>query len=114
MFLILLVVRNVGVGTASMIARIGSMLAPFVLSLKEVNTAYPAIILGILPLVGAVLVLFLPETQGFVEYFIYSSMEIHHILQRNVQYFYIFSSNLDIHYRLQLKMQKILGEKSKK
>lgn len=64
------VVRNVGIGTASMIARIGSMVAPFILSLKEVSPVYPAIILGVMPLVGAVLVLLLPETQGFVERFL--------------------------------------------
>lgn len=52
-----------------MIARIGSMVAPFILSLKEVSTVYPAVILGIMPLIGAVLVLLLPETQGFVQIF---------------------------------------------
>lgn len=61
---LVIVVRNVGVGTCSMIARVGSMVAPFVLSLREVNTAFPAIIMGIISLIGAVLALFLPETQG--------------------------------------------------
>lgn len=56
-----------------MIARVGSMVAPFVLSLKEVNAAFPAIILGVLPLVGAALVLLLPETQGFVSIYFYHS-----------------------------------------
>lgn len=69
------VVRNVGVGTASMIARIGSMVAPFVLSMKEMNIAYPAIVLGLMPLLGAILVLFLPETQGFVTRFIYNLLQ---------------------------------------
>lgn len=58
------VVRNIGVGTASMIARIGSMVAPFVISLKVSSEIYPPIIFGIIPIIGAVLVLFLPETRG--------------------------------------------------
>lgn len=66
---VVVVVRNVGIGTASMIARIGSMVAPFILSLKLVSPVYPAVILGVMPLIGAVLVLLLPETQGFVEWF---------------------------------------------
>lgn len=47
-----------------MIARIGSMLAPFVLSLRVLSTIYPPIIFGIIPVLGAFLVLLLPETQG--------------------------------------------------
>lgn len=58
------VVRNVGIGAASMIARIGSMAAPFVISLKVFHPAYPPIVLGIIPIVGAMLVFLLPETQG--------------------------------------------------
>lgn len=58
------VVRNVGVGTASMIARVGSMIAPFVIALKSVNVAYPPIALGVIPIIGALLVLLLPETKG--------------------------------------------------
>lgn len=85
------VVRNVGIGTASMIARIGSMVAPFVLSLKEVNTAYPAIILGIMPLIGAALVLFLPETQGFVEYFLFFSIQfISAMFLKHFHFFVLF------------------------
>lgn len=62
------VVRNAGIGTASMIARIGSMVAPFILSMKghvqSEPKSYPAIILGIIPILGAILVVFLPETRG--------------------------------------------------
>lgn len=58
------VVRNVGVGAASMIARIGSMVAPFIISLKPISAAYPPIIFGIVPIIGAALVLLLPETKG--------------------------------------------------
>lgn len=47
-----------------MIARIGSMVAPFVISLKVVSEIYPPIIFGIIPIIGALLVLFLPETRG--------------------------------------------------
>lgn len=58
------VVRNVGIGTASMIARVGSMVAPFVIALKTTNPHIPPLALGILPIVGALLVLLLPETRG--------------------------------------------------
>lgn len=58
------VVRNIGVGTASMIARIGSMLAPFLLDLKQINEKLPPIVFCVIPLIGAGLVLFLPETSG--------------------------------------------------
>lgn len=58
------VVRNVGVGTASMVARVGSMIAPFLLSMKYYSISLPPIILGIIPIIGALLVLFLPETCG--------------------------------------------------
>ncbi|XP_058823488.1 organic cation transporter protein isoform X2 [Topomyia yanbarensis] len=58
------VVRNVGIGTASMIARIGSMLAPFVAGMGVVAHWLPPVIFGLTPLVGAFFVFFLPETQG--------------------------------------------------
>ncbi|CAG5095248.1 Similar to Orct2: Organic cation transporter-like protein (Drosophila melanogaster) [Cotesia congregata] len=58
------VVRNIGVGTSSMCARIGSMVAPFVVSLSLVRGFLPPLIFGTFPLIGAVLALFLPETNG--------------------------------------------------
>ena len=58
------VVRNVGVGTCSMIARIGSMIAPFVAGFSSTAYWLPPVIFGLIPLVGAVFVLFLPETKG--------------------------------------------------
>lgn len=58
------VIRNVGIGAASMIARIGSMLAPFVVSLKILNPSIPPLVFGLIPLIGAILVLRLPETCG--------------------------------------------------
>lgn len=59
------VIRNVGIGVASMIARIGSMVAPFVIGLKStVGPSAPPLILGIIPLIGALLAMQLPETCG--------------------------------------------------
>ncbi|KAJ8984883.1 hypothetical protein NQ317_002723 [Molorchus minor] len=56
------VVRNIGVGTSSMCARIGSMIAPFVASLVTVQPWIPPLIFGVVPLIGAVLCYKLPET----------------------------------------------------
>lgn len=58
------VVRNIGIGSASTVARIGSMVAPFVAGLKSVAFWLPPFIFGVFPIIGAVLVVFLPETQG--------------------------------------------------
>lgn len=56
------VVRNVGIGVASMVARVGSMVAPFVAGLSI--HWLPPIIFGVVPLLGAALVFLLPETLG--------------------------------------------------
>ncbi|XP_011504688.1 PREDICTED: organic cation transporter protein-like [Ceratosolen solmsi marchali] len=58
------VIRNIGVGTSSMCARIGSMVAPFVVSLGTIKFWLPPIIFGVLPLIGAALCVLLPETAG--------------------------------------------------
>ncbi|XP_058801883.1 organic cation transporter protein-like isoform X2 [Phymastichus coffea] len=58
------VIRNIGVGTSSMCARIGSILAPFVVSLGKVKPWLPPVIFGILPIIGAALCILLPETNG--------------------------------------------------
>lgn len=58
------VVRNIGIGTASTVARIGSMVAPFVAGLSATAHWLPPIIFGIIPIIGAALVLLLPETKG--------------------------------------------------
>lgn len=52
--------------SASMIARIGSMVAPFVISMRVLSEVYPPIIFGVIPIIGALLVLLLPETRGYV------------------------------------------------
>ncbi|CAG0924335.1 unnamed protein product [Notodromas monacha] len=59
------VVRNVGVGLSSTFARIGSILAPFLLLLGDKKTGdftYPMVICGILSIVSGCLVWLLPET----------------------------------------------------
>ncbi|XP_067000200.2 organic cation transporter protein [Anabrus simplex] len=59
------VVRNVGVGSSSMCARVGSMVAPFVTSLAMFGYFLPPLVFGGIPLIGALLCLLLPETNGF-------------------------------------------------
>lgn len=56
------VVRNIGVGTSSMCARIGSMVAPFVATLTTIQPWIPPVIFGTVPLIGAILCFRLPET----------------------------------------------------
>ncbi|XP_077290795.1 organic cation transporter 1-like [Arctopsyche grandis] len=60
------VVRNVGVGVVSMVSKIGSMLAPLILSLERVSTVLPLAILGILTMSLPVMLIPLPETKGHV------------------------------------------------
>lgn len=56
------VIRNIGVGTSSMFARIGSMIAPFVAGLVLIQNWLPPLIFGVVPIIAAVLVFMLPET----------------------------------------------------
>jgi len=59
------VIRNVGIGTASLSARIGSMIAPFIATnLADLAHSLPPIMFGVVPLIGAGLVVLLPETRG--------------------------------------------------
>ncbi|GAB0094985.1 organic cation transporter protein [Sergentomyia squamirostris] len=58
------VVRNIGMGTSSMIARIGSMVAPFVVGFNSIAFWIPPVIFGAVPLIGALLAFLLPETKG--------------------------------------------------
>lgn len=55
-------VRNVGLGAASMVARIGGILAPYINLLADTWKPFPLIIFGSLAFVGGLLSLFLPET----------------------------------------------------
>uniref|UniRef100_A0A1B6KGK7 Major facilitator superfamily (MFS) profile domain-containing protein n=1 Tax=Graphocephala atropunctata TaxID=36148 RepID=A0A1B6KGK7_9HEMI len=58
------VVRNVGIGSGSMSARIGSMIAPFVASLSADSDFLTPLVFSLVPLTGAFLGLLLPETRG--------------------------------------------------
>ncbi|XP_053604778.1 organic cation transporter protein-like [Plodia interpunctella] len=58
------VVRNSGVGLSSTIARIGSMVAPFVATLSHASPWLPPLTFGIVPLIGAGLCVILPDTRG--------------------------------------------------
>lgn len=56
------IIRNIGVGTSSMCARIGSMAAPFIAGLSSITPWAPPIVFCIIPIIGVVLCLQLPET----------------------------------------------------
>ncbi|KAH1012958.1 organic cation transporter protein [Dendroctonus ponderosae] len=58
------VLRNSGVGLAMMFSRLGSIIAPLLVSLQNVAHFLPLLVMGIVAIIQAVLVLFLPETQG--------------------------------------------------
>ncbi|XP_025152920.1 organic cation transporter protein [Harpegnathos saltator] len=58
------VVRNIGVGASSMFARLGSIVAPFVVSLSSIKAWLPLVVFGLSPLIAAALCLLLPETAG--------------------------------------------------
>lgn len=58
------VLRNTGIGLCSMIARVGSMLAPFVAGLSSYQFWLPPAVFGGLPIIAAFLTLMLPETHG--------------------------------------------------
>ncbi|XP_046977702.1 organic cation transporter protein-like isoform X1 [Vanessa cardui] len=58
------VVRNSGVGLSSTVARVGSMVAPFVATLAHTSAWLPPLAFGIVPLIGACLCIILPDTRG--------------------------------------------------
>ncbi|EFN84558.1 Organic cation transporter protein [Harpegnathos saltator] len=58
------VVRNVGVGLGSIAARIGSIIAPYIATMVNIQPWLPPVIFGVGPLIGAVLCLLLPETMN--------------------------------------------------
>lgn len=57
-------VRNAGVGSSSMFARIGSMVAPFAVSISTDQKWLSPVILGITAIIAAIVCLKLPETLG--------------------------------------------------
>ncbi|XP_050348845.1 organic cation transporter-like protein [Nymphalis io] len=58
------VVRNAALGFSSMMARVGSMIAPFVIEMRDVALWMPPLIFAIFPLVAACITFVLPETKG--------------------------------------------------
>ncbi|KAI4457718.1 solute carrier family 22 member [Holotrichia oblita] len=58
------IVRNVGCGTASVFARVGSMVAPFMAKPIYGAQWITPTLFGVIPIVGAILCIFLPETLG--------------------------------------------------
>ncbi|GFQ85420.1 organic cation transporter protein [Trichonephila clavata] len=59
------VVRNVALGSCSMFARIGSILAPFVRELgKATHSSVPNVMFALLAISASLLTLMLPETKG--------------------------------------------------
>ncbi|KAK9499115.1 hypothetical protein O3M35_003621 [Rhynocoris fuscipes] len=60
------VVRNTGLGSGSMCARIGSMIAPFIASLDQISPMIPPSLFGLTSTIAAFLCLLLPETMNRV------------------------------------------------
>ncbi|XP_035450761.1 organic cation transporter-like protein isoform X1 [Spodoptera frugiperda] len=58
------VVRNCAVGLSSMSARIGSMVAPFVLDLKDIHPSLTPLTFALIPFLAFFITLLLPETKG--------------------------------------------------
>ncbi|CAB3226706.1 unnamed protein product [Arctia plantaginis] len=58
------VVRNAALGFSSMTARIGSMIAPFVVGLRDTAVFLPPVIFAIPPTLACIITMFLPETKG--------------------------------------------------
>ncbi|XP_047990625.1 organic cation transporter-like protein [Leguminivora glycinivorella] len=58
------VVRNAALGFSSMMARVGSMIAPFVIESSSRGRWVPPVLFAILPLVAGFVAFLLPETKG--------------------------------------------------
>ncbi|CAG9787710.1 unnamed protein product [Diatraea saccharalis] len=58
------VVRNAAIGLSSMMARLGSMIAPFIAGFRPYGQWCAPLAFGIFPLISAVLCVFLPETKN--------------------------------------------------
>lgn len=58
------VVRNAAIGISSMSARIGSMIAPFVIEMRDTALWLPPVVFAVIPLIAAFITFTLPETKG--------------------------------------------------
>lgn len=58
------VVRNAALGFSSMMARVGSMLAPFIIDLRAHAIWIPPVVFAIFPLIAGFVTFVLPETKG--------------------------------------------------
>ncbi|XP_050674821.1 organic cation transporter-like protein [Leptidea sinapis] len=58
------VVRNAALGFSSMMARIGSMVAPFVIALDATAVWLPPVFFAVVPLIAGFVAFLLPETKG--------------------------------------------------
>lgn len=58
------VVRNAALGFSSMMARVGSMIAPFVIASSSLGTWVPPVLFAVLPLIAGFVAFLLPETKG--------------------------------------------------
>ncbi|CAG9787708.1 unnamed protein product [Diatraea saccharalis] len=58
------VVRNAALGVSSMMARVGSMVAPFVVDLNLNARWLPPLVFALVPLIAGALTFLLPETKG--------------------------------------------------
>ncbi|XP_048515087.1 organic cation transporter protein-like isoform X2 [Athalia rosae] len=58
------VVRNVGIGLASLCARTGSMVAPYIATMNAVQPWLPPVLFSVCPLIGVCLCFLLPETMN--------------------------------------------------
>ncbi|XP_014482711.1 PREDICTED: organic cation transporter protein-like [Dinoponera quadriceps] len=58
------VVRNIGIGLGSIAARIGSIIAPYIATMGNIQSWIPPVIFGVGPIIGAMFCLFLPETMN--------------------------------------------------
>lgn len=56
------VVRTAGLGSSSFWARVGPMIAPFIVELKVYGAQVPLVVFGMIALLAALLVTFMPET----------------------------------------------------
>ncbi|XP_050674819.1 organic cation transporter protein-like isoform X2 [Leptidea sinapis] len=59
------VVRTAAIGFSSMMARIGSMIAPFVIALDTTAVWLPPVLFAVIPLISGFVAFLLPETKGY-------------------------------------------------